>query len=207
MDYAINVTAMQDANIGDLLKKQDEGCEIIYHNRINSPSDFSNNSTLTVEELKEGVFAEKKLMAQNGFTTFGVVANIGELASRYKPTVDNIFFWSEYDSKAPDEAYENTKAQYLTDHRIIRTGFDIIDSQYTTELEQQLINYGKAWIDNLCTNKTFGVIYCHRFEGSVDAYRMYETTLRPIAAYIAEKISNGELWYGRTTECLNYLCR
>ena len=209
MDYAINITALQDAEIDKLLVRQKEGCEIIYHNRINSPSDFSENSTLTVAELKEGVLDERLAMTQKGFTTFGVVANVGSLAARYKPTIDNIYFWSEYGSaQILTSGAENSKAQYLTDHRIIRTGFEIRHSEYTPELEAEMIAKGKAWIDDLCANKTFGVMYCHFYDRpTIDDYHLYEGVLRAMCAYIAEKTSDGELWFGSTTECLNYLCR
>ena len=209
MDYAINITALQDAEIDKLLERQKEGCEIIYHNRINSPSDFSENSTLTVAELKEGVLDERLAMTQKGFTTFGVVANVGSLATRYKPTIDNIFFWSEYGSaQIMTSGAENSKAQYLTDHRIIRTGFEIRHSDYTAAVEAEMIAKGKAWVDNLCDNKTFGVMYCHFYDRpTTDDYHLYEGVLRAMCEYIAEKISDGELWFGSTTECLNYLCR
>ena len=208
MDYAINITALDDPDIDWLLEKQQEGCEVIYHNRINSPSDFSANSQLTVEEAKEGVCDERLAMTQKGFTTFGVVANNGSIGSQFKPMIDDLFFWNEYGSaQILTSGAENTKSQYLLDQRIIRTGFEIRHSEYTQALEQEMITKGKVWIDSLCTNKTFGVMYCHFYNTTVDDYHLYENVLREMAEYIVEKINDGDLFYGSTTECLNYLCK
>ena len=208
MDFAINITALADNNIDLLLAKQQEGCEVIYHNRINSPSDFSANSQLTVEEAKEGVCAERLAMTRKGFTTFGVVANNGSIGAQFVPMIDDLFFWNEYGSaQILQNGAENTKAQYLLDQRIIRTGFDMSHSEHTPELEQEMITKGKAWIDSLCANKTMGVMYCHFYNTFVDNYCLYENVLRAMAAYIVEKINGGDLFYGSTTECLNYLCK
>ena len=76
---------------------------------------------------------------------------------------------------------------------------------HSIEKEQEMIDKGKAWIDSICANQSMGVLYCHFFNTFVDDYHLYESVLRAMCEYIVEKINNGELYYGATTECLNYL--
>lgn len=206
MDYAINITALSHEDISWLNVAQMEGCEIIYHNRINSPSDFSSESTLTEDEVKVGVTNERKRMAQQGFTTFGFVANVGTVADRFKPMLNNLFAWGEYGSAMIlTNGAETTKEQYLSNQRIVRTSFDMTYDVYNIEKEQEMIDKGKVWIDSICANQSMGVLYCHFFNTFVDDYHLYESVLRAMCEYIVEKINNGELYYGATTECLNYL--
>jgi hypothetical protein len=209
IDFAINpriaLPNPNPANSKWFAEKQQEGCEIIYHNLIGTKSDFSEESQLTVSQLRTNLMEEIVDFRQLGYTPFGVVANEGKLADRYKGVVDDLFLWKITISThiLTNQSNETTKSSFLTDKEIHRMGFDLPTNHTSTD-ENNAITYGKQWIDNICNNKSMGVMYAHALDTDMIA-GITENVFREMCSYLQTKISNGELIYSNTSECLNYL--
>lgn len=210
VDFALNIKSLDKrespVDTSWFNERQKEGCEIIYHNLIGTHSDFSYNSTLSVEECRNGISDDLDVFKTNGFTTFGVVANEGKLDNRYKSMVDGIFSWSIYQSALilENQSAETSKASWTADHRIHRTGFDMTMNA-SQELQDEVILKGKMFIDNIINNKSMGVMYCHGINNLEANSRITEYVLRELASYVRTKIYEGKLIWGNTSECLRYM--